>query len=255
MDGGIIILLGHAHRAMNSILTTILLFGALVSARGGWTNETIVIHPGDHWPPEGQFQFTASLSGRGAFPPNDTPYTGSMMFSLTGSDLAFWSSRLLFSPSTSFIVTSDGTPVTDLGIPGYNGFTSPQTWGFVGARGISDDVRADLFAGRYYVNIEVNGTTSLIGGQVTLAPEPSSLALVGFGVGLLVVYASRKFWPPNNALQPTAAPLLRSRVAGNSDAGRALHRYCRRVWLSLGRSASGVRACASRYGTSTIHDE
>jgi hypothetical protein len=41
--------------------------------------------------------------------------------------------------------------------------------------------------------------------------------------------------PPAKSLQPTAAPLLRSTVAENSDARCTLHRYWRRLRLGLDR--------------------
>jgi hypothetical protein len=191
---------------MKIIAASVVLLGSWLSACAGWTNEPLVIPLYEPWPPAGDFQFVASLSGQVAFPPNDSTEQGSLTLSLTGNSLTFWSSGLPFTPSTAYILTAEGTPVSDLGMPFYlpgggplegTNYSpgTPGTWSFLGVRGISDDVRADLFAGGYFVNIGNNDSGGFIGGQINPTPEPSVLAMLILGTGVVLLSTSKKSWP------------------------------------------------------------
>jgi hypothetical protein len=128
-------------------------------------------------------EFTATLSGTNAVPPNNDPITGHGTFTLTGNTLAYHVVAVgfgLFNTGTIHGPAGPGTnapAIFDLG-PAQVAIPNPPNPGaslFTGSLTLTGQQTADLLAGLYYVvlaNTDINGQLILDGqlrGQIAAA--------------------------------------------------------------------------------------
>ncbi len=144
---------------------------------------------------QGRLQFTVSLSGLNEAPPNNSLGIGSGTLSLTGNTLAydfggpFWSFPANATINGPADASSTAPVIFDLGAPIIALPNPPATGGYEFAGTINNFSSTeinDLLAGHWYVNVSSGAPDNGdIRGQIIPVPEPSTLALFGFGKGLL----------------------------------------------------------------------
>lgn len=150
---------------------------------------------------QGTIEFTVALNGANQVPPNASPYTGSGSLSLQGSVLNY----SIGLPAPFFIPTAarvhgpalpgqNAAPVFDLG-PGTIFDPGPGTLGslaYLGSQNLTQPQINDLLAGLWYVNLSSDTfPNGEIRGQITVVPEPSTLALLTLGGAALLLIRQR----------------------------------------------------------------
>ena len=146
---------------------------------------------------QGTFQFSVNLNGANEVPPDTSIATGSGTLSLTGSTLVYiFGGPGAFSGTTGFIdgpalPGSVGPTIFNLGAPliAVQNPPSPGAYQFSGTiNNLSPTQISQLQSGLWYVDVQSGAMPNLdIRGQILPVPEPSSLALVTCGCGLLAL--------------------------------------------------------------------
>jgi hypothetical protein len=145
-----------------------------------------------------QSTFQAVLTGLGEFPPNGSPATGFGTVVLNAAQTQItvdesWSG--LTAPATASHIHGPGGVGTNApvlfpfsGVPAATSGAIPeQTFA------ITPTQVSYLFSGYLYMNVhDANFPGGEIRGQLELVPEPSTLALLGLGVGGIALQAYRK---------------------------------------------------------------
>jgi hypothetical protein len=145
-----------------------------------------------------QWTFQATLTGLGENPPNGSTATGFGTVVLNAAQTQItanenWSG-LIGGPATASHIHGPGGYPTNAPVlfgftnvpPAISGSTS-QTFS------INSTQVSWLFAGYLYMNVhDAQFPGGEIRGQLILVPEPSTLALIGLGVGGIAVQAYRK---------------------------------------------------------------
>ena len=130
------------------------------------------------------------MTGGQEVPPNGSLSAGSGSLTLSSSFLSFSVSTVFAGGSTPtdgalFDSATGGTLVFDLGTPTINSFGPYIFASFSGGVTLTTQEITDLEAGQDYINILSSAfPTGEIRGEVTIVPEPSSIALVGLGTGM-----------------------------------------------------------------------
>lgn len=163
---------------------------------------------------QGTMQFTITLNGANEVPSNNSPGTGSGMFTLNGTDLNYdfggavggiiWSDQPTDATINGPANTDSTAPVLfDLGAPDFSypfppvpdGSYNYYFQGTININNLTGTQIADLENDLWYVNVYTssgNYPGGEIRGQIASVPEPSALALLGLGIGTIGLCYRRK---------------------------------------------------------------
>jgi len=159
---------------------------------------------------QGTFQFYATLTGANEVPPNNDPTVTTGSFSLMGNSLSFTVNVpiITFIAQSAYIQGSAlpgsngpilfhlGGPVFHSGSQGgppYAAFFSPYTPPFgAGPFTLTDSQISELMSGLWYVNVTSSSfPDGQLRGQILGVPEPSALALLLIGSGIVLLSRRR----------------------------------------------------------------
>jgi len=150
---------------------------------------------------QGTTEFTVALNGAYQVPPNASAYTGSGSLSLQGGVLNYSigiQAPFFFPTGASVhgpaLPGQNAAPVFGLG-PGTifdPGPGTPGSLAYLGSQNLTQPQINDLLAGLWYVNLSSDAfPNGEIRGQITVVPEPSTLALVTLGGAALLLVRRR----------------------------------------------------------------
>lgn len=169
---------------------------------------------------QGVLEFTAFLHGTNVVPPSLLPYTGSGVFTLSDSVLAY-------DVTTDFLSGFVGAVQGPAG-PGANApemfpldrlrcvpplsTNYPGSYVYRGSTVLSPDQIPDLMAGLWYVQIEaIDFPDNAMRGQIVPVPEPKSFWLFACAVGTAVAF---RIWKKAAARSGRNLSLVASNHAG-----------------------------------------
>jgi hypothetical protein len=156
-----------------------------------------------HSPAQGTLEFTVTLDGNHAVPPNASPWQGTGTFTFSPA-LLFQGDVFVQADSGQGEVSIYSSPASDaLGTvvftlspgpfeaPGPSG--EPGGRVFFANRTVSANERTDLLGGNWWAVYSVAGSPeSQLRGQIQVVPEPSAWALMVLGGGLLASLKRKK---------------------------------------------------------------